>query len=290
MHYNNGAVWPFVTGFVALAQYRYGRPFAGYPLIAALAQMTFDWSRGRHPELLSGAYYRPLDTAVPQQFFATSMLVSPVVTGLLGWEPDAPNNRATLAPQFPPDWTHVRVRRLKVGDGSLDAIFSRMPGSFVADLRATAGRPAITLDIAVPAGARDLKLQVDSATVPVQWADTPGGPRARVEIPPAGRHHVIAQWEGGLEVGLRPRPLEPGQRSTGIRVLDLAVAGGGWELLVEGERGRSYELQVHGARPLEATGVGATAVVEPTALFFEILRVTFPEGTGRATARVRLSP
>jgi hypothetical protein len=101
---------------------------------------------------------------------------------------------------------------------------------------------------------------------------------------------VIAQWEGGLEVGLHPRPLEPGQRSTGIRVLDLAVAGGGWELLVEGERGRSYELQVHGARPLKATGVGATAVVEPTALFFEILRVTFPEGTGRATARVRLSP
>jgi hypothetical protein len=85
-----GAVWPFVTGFVALGHYRYARPWAGYPLVDALGAMAFDWARGRHPELLSGAYYRPLDTAVPQQFFATSMLVSPVVYGLLGFEPDAP--------------------------------------------------------------------------------------------------------------------------------------------------------------------------------------------------------
>ena len=72
LHYNMGAVWPFVTGFVSLGHYTYGRPWAGYPLIDALKQLTFDFARGRHAELLSGAFYRPLDTAVPHQFFATS--------------------------------------------------------------------------------------------------------------------------------------------------------------------------------------------------------------------------
>jgi hypothetical protein len=66
--------------------------------------VTFDWARGRHPEPLSGAYYRPLDTAVPHQFFATSMLVSPIVYGLLGREPDARGGGARLAPQLPPQW------------------------------------------------------------------------------------------------------------------------------------------------------------------------------------------
>ena len=114
-HYNMGAVWPFVTGFVALGHYQYARPWAGYPLVDALSRMAFDWARGRHPELLSGAYYRPLDTAVPHQFFATSMLVSPVAYGLLGFEPDAPGRRARLAPQLPPQWGTVRVTGLAGG-------------------------------------------------------------------------------------------------------------------------------------------------------------------------------
>jgi hypothetical protein len=290
MHYNNGAVWPFVTGFLVLAQYRYGRPWAGYPLIAALSQMTFDWGRGRHPEVLSGAYYRPLDTAVPQQFFATSMLVSPVMMGLLGWDPDAPDTRATLAPQLPPDWPLTRVHRLKVGDASVDATFSRMPGSMAVQLWATRGRPALTLDLSIPLGARDVKLQVDSADTPVQWADTPAGRRVRVSVPPGGRHTVVVQWIGGLDVSVWRSRLEPGQTSHGIRILDLTETNRGFELLLEGERGRHYDLLLHGVRSLEPQATGATAEVQPTAMFHDILRVTFPEGTGRATARVRLTP
>jgi len=93
LHYNMGAVWPFVTGFVALGHYEYERPWSAFPLVEALAQLTFDFARGRHVELLSGAYYRPLDTAVPHQFLASSMLVSPIVSGMLGWSPDAPRRR-----------------------------------------------------------------------------------------------------------------------------------------------------------------------------------------------------
>jgi hypothetical protein len=84
--------------------------------------------------------------------------------------------------------------------------------------------------------------------------------------------------------------LEPGQTSHGIRILDLTETNRGFELLLEGERGRHYDLQLHGVRPLEPQATGATAEVQPTAMFHDILRVTFPEGTGRATARVRLTP
>ncbi|MEJ2215405.1 MAG: GH116 family glycosyl hydrolase, partial [Gemmatimonadota bacterium] len=58
LHYNNGAVWPFMTGFTALANYRTHRAWAGYALVRDIARTTYDFARGRNPELMSGAFYR----------------------------------------------------------------------------------------------------------------------------------------------------------------------------------------------------------------------------------------
>ena len=105
LHYNNGAVWPFVTGWVSLAQYTYHNPAAGWFALDAIAHTGFDQSLGRNPEVISGRLYKPLDTAVPQQFFATSMVLTPLIRGLLGVDVDAPARRVTIAPHLPPAWT-----------------------------------------------------------------------------------------------------------------------------------------------------------------------------------------
>jgi hypothetical protein len=284
MHYNNGAIWPFVTGFVIWGQYTYARPWAAYPLLDALAQMTFDFARGRHPELLSGSYYRPLDTAVPQQFFATSMLVSPLMYGLLGWEPDAPRNRARLAPQLPPDWTLLRARRLRVGPASVDVVISRLGQALAVRLTADRGAPTIGLEVPLPPGARLVDVTLDSVPVTPE-RDAGARSRVRLDVPTgAGPRVVVVRWEGGLDLVPPTTRLTPGQESRGIRVLDFGARDGGWDLVVEGERGRTYDLRLLGPAPRSATG----ATLEPRADFSTTLRVTFPEGTGRTTARVRI--
>ena len=73
LHYNNGTVWPFVTGFLALAEYRYHNPYAGRAQLEAVGRTFYLWGLGRNPEVFSGSSFEPLETAVPQQFFATSM-------------------------------------------------------------------------------------------------------------------------------------------------------------------------------------------------------------------------
>lgn len=160
LHYNMGAVWPFVTGFVAWGHYVYGRSWAARPLVDALAQMAFDWGRGRHPELLSGAFYRPLDTAVPHQFFATSMFVTPVVRGLFGWDQDAGRGAARLAPRLPPDWPRAAARRLPAGESRLDVEFERGPGRLVARLRVDGPPLTIAYDPELPSGSRGVKVVV----------------------------------------------------------------------------------------------------------------------------------
>ncbi|MGD2135187.1 MAG: GH116 family glycosyl hydrolase [Gemmatimonadales bacterium] len=290
MHYNNGAVWPFVTGFVVWGQYGYRRPWSAFPTVHALAQLTFDWARGRHPELLSGRYYRPLDTAVPQQFFATSMLASSVVYGLLGFEPDAPHGRARLAPQLPPHWSDARVTNLRVGETTLTVDIRREADALTVVVR-RAG-PAITLDL--------------TATLP------PGSERVASEVTPldgrsAGRSRSLERetriehshpltaptttfrytWDGGLMVEPPTIDLEPGQASRGIRILDFRSAGAArsdrWSLTVEGERGRTYRLRLHGV-PVEADGaevVGADGAVTT-------IGVMIPGDSGRAVHHVEL--
>jgi glycogen debranching enzyme len=88
LHYNNGAVWPFMTGFASWALFNYGREQAGYRALKANAESTFFGALGRNPELLSGAYHQTLDTTVPHQFFATSMIPTPLILGLLRLRPD----------------------------------------------------------------------------------------------------------------------------------------------------------------------------------------------------------
>jgi len=247
-HYNMGAVWPFVTGFVALGHYRYERPWSGYPLVDALARMAFDWSRGRHPELLSGAYYRPLDTAVPQQFFATSMLASTLAYGLLGWDPDAASGRARLAPQLPPQWGSARVSGLPCGRARLHAAIERGPGRLVLRLGVRGGPLTVEVRPSLPPGAREAAFAVDGATVA---AGPEGGVAVALDGPP---RRVEVRWSGGLEVEPPLTALEPGQVDRGVRVLDFAATPGGWRLSLEGRSATTATIRLHGERPAAAEG------------------------------------
>jgi hypothetical protein len=252
LHYNMGAVWPFVTGFVALGHFQYGRPWAGFPLVDALARLTFDFARGRHAELLSGAYYRPLDTAVPHQFFATSMLVTPLVQGLVGWAADAPRARARLAPQIPPSWPTLAVRGLPAGDTRLEARWTRRPGSLAVTLQASG--PALTLDYVPPAPPGASNLRTTGAPAPPAGGARP----ARIEplVVRVGSEPVTltTTWTGGYEVEAPQPARRIGETSAGPRVLDVAADGAAVRVELEGRLDTSAVIVIHGPRPAKIDG------------------------------------
>lgn len=288
LEYNMGAVWPFVTGFAALAHYRYGRPWAGSPLVQGVARLTFDFARGRHPELLSGAFYRPPDTAVPQQFFATSMLVTPLVAGLFGWEPDAPRRRAVLAPQLPPMWGRAALRRLPVGDARVDAVIEQAAGRWRATVAATAGPLRLLVVPSVPAGGTDVSATLDGRRVPLQPVRSPRGELPGVELDVGSSPRTIdVAWRGGLVPEGPADPSAPGDSSHGLRVLAFDADGDGWRAAVEGDAGRVYEWRVFGT---DIGRVDGAEIVDamPGATR---LRVRMPAtGTPTSTVEIRLRP
>ncbi len=303
LHYNMGAVWPFVTGFVSLGHYRYGRPWAAFPLVDALKQLTFDFARGRHAELLSGAFYRPLDTAVPHQFFASSMLATPVLRGLVGWEADAPRGRATLAPQVPPSWDRVAVRGLPVGDGRVSVTLVQGATSTVATLSGDGPPVDVVFTPQVPVGARDVRTVVSPRSGAHGERVTPGdvtrrspaspdpGVRPNSAVPGVVRVGstpvtVTTTWRGGYAVDAPLVDLEVGQRSAGLRVLDVAGEDGAVRVELEAPAGSSQDLTLHGPRPARVEGAEIVAWTGARGR----VRVTFPAGDApfaRATVRVR---
>ena len=296
LQYNMGTVWPFVTGFASWAQYRYRRPWAGFHLMDAVKQMTFDWSLGRHGELFSGSFYQPLDQTVPHQFFATSMLVTPLLRGVFGWEPDAPRGRARLAPQLPADWPEAAVRGLRAGQTMLDVEVRQewTAGGGAQRVVIRSEGPPLEVEFVpdVPVGATGVSVVVEGGT----GAGNPDAARrrgARTGYPPLAfgvtegeATEIIVTWEGGLAVAPPRIDLKPGQRSTGLRIIDLESDGDGWLLTIEGTAGHEYDIGLFGTA-VDAQVTEGNAVVASTS---DGLWVRFRGDGGRVGAVVRLRP
>jgi len=300
LHYNSGTVWPFVTGFVGLGQYRYRRPWSGYPFIEAMRRLTFDWSLGRHPELLSGRFYSPLDETVPHQFFASSALPSMFLRGTLGWAPDAAAGKARLAPQLPPAWPWVAVRNLAVGRERLDVLLERSAGSARLELT---GAGAVELEwvSSIPPGARNVRATLNGVPTPVSVVEGAHDGTVEIVVPAGGPERASAvTWDGGLEVEPPAVTVRPGEETRGVRVLDFGGSSGGWRLSLEGPAGSVAEIGVLG-EPVRVAGVGnpasgtdapgsATVAVRDPGTGRTKIRVQFPDGHDRSFLELRLVP
>lgn len=244
LHYNNGAVWPFVTGFAALAQYRYHNAPAGWFALQAIARTGFDQALGRNPEVISGRLYKPLDTAVPQQFFATSMVLTPLLRGLLGIDVDAPARRVTLAPHLPPDWDAVTVDHIPVGAGQMSVQLRRTSGRITASITRTGDATPLEVVFA-PA----LPLGTRPAGAGLAITQTPGDVHAAVTMTVAAAAELSVSYTGGWTLVPPSMPAVIGQRSTAPRILSERLDERGRYLVsLEGIAGRTYSFQLRTPR------------------------------------------
>jgi hypothetical protein len=224
---------------VSLAQYRYHNPLAGKFALDAIARTGFDESLGRNPEVISGRLYKPLDTAVPQQFFATSMVLTPLIRGLLGLDIDAPAHKVIIAPHLPPDWDSVRVDNVPVGREQLDIAIRRSAGRVVAEItRRGAVVGAAPLDVlfspALPLG----------ATTRLRVEETPGDVHATAQGLLRDRLVLDVTFSGGWSIVPPAMPARIGQRSEAPRVLNERMSNGQYVVALEGLAGRRYGFRL----------------------------------------------
>ncbi|HET9274525.1 MAG TPA: galactose-1-epimerase [Gemmatimonadales bacterium] len=284
LHYNNGAVWPFVTGWVSLAQYRYHHAAAGKFALDAIARTGFDEARGRNPEVISGRLYKPLDTSVPQQLFATSMVLTPLLRGLLGLDVDAPAGRLTLAPHLPPEWDSLAVENIPVGPARVSARLTRSEGGLRAELRQEgSGAPLdVVFSPALPLG----------AATSLETTETPGDLHATARG--SLRDHLVLEvpFQGGWSIAAPVRRPAIGDRSSAPRVLSERLVRGAYTVTLEGRAGRQERFRIReGGRWREVDVTFPSADPGPDG--YTRTTMTFRSGgaqSGQASPRVSRAP
>ncbi len=245
--YNNGGVWPFLTGFVATGEFHYNRPHSGFAHLKQIANLTFDFALGYHPEILSGDYYRPLDESVPHQLFSSGMAITPLVYGMLGFHSmitDGEDPRIIFAPQLPATWQRVTVRKLKVQNDPITFSVERKSYSTMhyEITRQQDTKINLALTIPLPYLVQSAQVLVDKKPVKCE----PREPNACNIKFPLAKHHVIeVTFSGGVEIDVPLSTPQVGDGVTSMKVLDIAPAGKNkLSLQVEGRTGQSYEVRL----------------------------------------------
>lgn len=264
LSYNNGASWPFLTGWAALALYKGGRGDAGWQYLGALADLTFLEGRGFMPELFSGDRLRSIDAAVPHQLFATTGFVSGVMRGLVGLEEG--DHELRLSPQLPAAWDRLTVKNLRWRDarGNLEI------------RRDATGR--ITFEV-IDRTQRRLPAVLDPPVPPGSAKMTSGsGGAVRASFSPAIR---LVPEQAPLALGDVPRR---------IRVIDTRFSGNLYTARLQARRGLVYRLRLDVPFTVVSIDGGREVGRDGRWRIIEVPAAAGSDGFADATLQIRVSP
>lgn len=286
--YNNGGVWPFLTGFVACAEYEYRRQHSGFAHVQQLANLGLDHSLGTHPEILSGDFYRPLDESVPHQLFSTGMVVTPFVRGLLGLRADAAKQSLRIAPQLPAAWDSLKVKNYRIGSSRV-TITARRPS--ISNFRFEVEKNddaelKLQLAPALPALAKVTKVTVDGK--PVKFAQVFYGANSACLFEAALKRRATIEitYKDGIEFDAPTPATQLGERTTSLKVLDVTTpTTNRLAVKLEGLAGRSYTLRFRGGMTI-VSAQGGTIKGEEEG--WKLIEVASPASSNNDTYQTRL--
>jgi glycogen debranching enzyme len=266
--YHYGSVWPLFTGWASVGEYRYHRAPPAYENLCANALLTFDGSLGHVTEVLSGAYYQSLSTSSPHQIWSAAMVVSPLMRGLLGLQPDAGAATLIFTPHIPADWTSFEIRNQPVGPTKLDLKYAKDLNGITLAVKTTGNSPA-TVDFqpAVSLRAKVLGVELNGRPLPFHVQPNAIDQHVLVRIP-------VSQRSSSLRIrlkddfGLAYHSSLPaiGEASQGLRILSETWSPNRDRLTINlaGHTGNRYELFVWNATQI-ASVEGAKLVSTPDA-------------------------
>jgi glycogen debranching enzyme len=253
LSYNNGAVWPFLTEFAALALYRNHRAPAAWAYLDGTADLTFLEARGYIAELFSGDRLRSIDAAVPHQLFATTGYVSTLLRGLLGLGTAEPSGstdvalpgraRMRLAPQLPAGWPHIRVKNLRWREAIFDFSLDRTHDMTTVRVVPRSGTIPLSLEVTLPPGAEVLPSDGTRRFSRV-GSDASRGVRLRLDVDVAKAETLHVRHRPGIEIAPIHEALRLGDEPRRLRVIDAHLDGAVYTSKLEGRSGRTYRMTV----------------------------------------------
>lgn len=273
--YHYGSVWPLFTGWTALGEYAYGNSVQGFTHILNNMYIKNHWALGYVEEVMNGATYQPSGVC-PHQCWSETNILHPGIFGLVGWQPDAPDNSATLTPRFPLNWNKVRVRNLRTGDAYLQLDMERSVHSTAYRFELIEG-PAISIDFApeLPAGMRITSADLDGEALQPGSETFRGLLKDTISFKLTGSRRLTFYHEKGAGmIPVAPRP-QPGDVSQGFRIIRTKLDGDMFRVDLEGKSGSEglFKMMIFDQRIAHSRGATVMSKGEKGVIPF---KVSFP--------------
>jgi glycogen debranching enzyme len=237
--YHTGSVWPLYTGWTALAEYENGRPVQGFSHIMNNLNVYQDWSPGFVEEVLNGAEYKPSGVCHHQDWSET-MVLQPIIEGMLGLEPDAIKNILGFAPHFPADWDTVTISNIKVGKHILDFKQERSEEKILYTLTQTGDEPLkVLFNPRFPKGCEITNKFLDGKMLrPADYKDT-------IEIVVHHKALLEYHYHNGIEILPYIAQPKPGSSPEGLRVISDNLDGKIYTIEFQATSGSREEIEVY---------------------------------------------
>jgi glycogen debranching enzyme len=214
LSYNDGSVWPFVTGFAILAEYAHHQAAGGLRHLYGTAAMTGLTAAGFVPEYFGGERAQALPHAVPHQLFSSSAVINPLVSGMLGIDGDGVHRTLSIKPHLPQGWT-VRFERYRVGQSTVSGEIRRIRGEAEIALQISGEPLDVRFSPAFAAGAKPVRAEVNGTAAGTPLETTPADAHVAVKTAAVRRVHAVIQVEEPAEappVLVKPAPGDPAPR------------------------------------------------------------------------------
>lgn len=178
------------------------------------------------------------------QCWSETMVIQPVVEGMLGFSSDALNHTMTLAPRFPLDWNSCKVERLRIGNTNVGFRMNKSKGK--TDYVFTTSSP-VKMDFkpAFALGTVISSMKVNGESVPFRTET--GSEYITVQTP------VTLNGEVSLEInykeGVSALPSvvypKPDSLSSGFRILEQSLKEKVLNVTAEGYPGKVYSFELY---------------------------------------------
>ncbi len=249
--YHYGSIWPLFTGWTALAEFSQRRPIQGTMHLLSNTLLFDQFSGGNTEEVLHGEQFQPAGVC-PHQAWSQSMVIQPLLEGMVGIQADGVKRRLRLTPYFPPHWKKVKLKRIRVGDQRVDFTMRRSGNEtvFTASLRSgTMGiksRRSVRLRLQpyFPLGTRILDIVIGSKHLASNLVVSDFRKLPAVEVRMDKTIMIRIRHVEGLAVIPPVAALRHGHTSRGIRVISESWRDKSYVLTLEGKPGEDSMLDI----------------------------------------------
>ena len=257
LSYNDGSVWPFVSGFTMMAEFKQHRWQGGLQHLYGIAALTGVSGPGLITEYMSGDRAQQLQRAVPHQLFSSTAVIHPLISGLLGLDGNEQGAVLHVTPHLPPNWNEVSFSGYRIGTANVNGRFTRGKGTLRLRLSVEGAPLKIELAPGLPPGSIPALVYLNGKPAAFQVIASDVDVHAVVESPEGQEFDLVIDFDEGVDILPELVAAEPGDRSHAVRLIETKVEPNRVTFVLAGPAGRKVDVQAWHGDSWQRKGSGA---------------------------------